>query len=151
MEMKTNSGRNRFNVLGAYFPDSGNFLSIEWTEKCDAEMVKKLLIKMRQTNPGTSRLMGILDNVPYQHAKGVKKLAKKLRIELLYLPAYSPNLNLIERFWKFMKKKVARNKYYPTFEEFVAAVQQFLRNLNEYADELKSLMTENFQLFKAAY
>lgn len=50
-----------------------------------------------------------------------------------------------------MKKKVARNKYYPTFEEFVAAVQQFLRNLNEYADELKSLMTENFQLFKAAY
>lgn len=92
----------------------------------------------------------ILDNVRYQHTESVKELAKQLNIGLLYLPPYSPNLNLIERFWKFMKKKVARNKYYPTFEEFVEGVRHFLKNLDAYKAELESLMKENFELFEAA-
>jgi transposase len=73
-----------------------------------------------------------------------------LRIELLYLPPYSPNLNLIERFWKFLKRKVARNRYYTTFTEFRTAVQTVLNHIAAYADDLASLMTEHFQLFTAA-
>jgi transposase len=77
----------------------------------------------------------------------VTEAAKALRIELFYLPTYSPNLNLIERFWKFLKRKVARNRYHATFAEFRAAVQKVLNNLSDYKAELASLMTERFQLF----
>ena len=150
LELLTNSGRNRFNVLGAYSPDDASFLSIEGEQSCDAEMLRELLIKIRTANPSNARQIVILDNARYCHARVVKKLARKLKIELLYLPPYSPNLNLIERFWKFMKKKVAKNKYYPSFDLFVAAVQNFLNNLDEFSEELNSLMTQSFHLFKAA-
>ncbi len=63
------------------------------------------------------------------------------------LPLYSPNLNLIERFWKFLKRKVARNRYHATFTEFRAAVQKVLNNLAAYRAELASLLTERCQLF----
>jgi transposase len=66
---------------------------------------------------------------------------------LLYLPAYSPNLNLIERFWKFLRKKIMRNIYYATFAEFRTAIQRLLANLSSYTDELTTLMTEKFHLF----
>jgi transposase len=77
----------------------------------------------------------------------VKAAAKKLRIELLFLPPYSPNLNLIERFWKFLKGKVARNRYHATFAEFRTAVQNVLNNITIYREELANLLTERFQLF----
>jgi transposase len=66
---------------------------------------------------------------------------------LLYLPPYSPNLNLIERFWKFLKRKVARNRYHATFTEFRTAVQNVLNNISTYREELASLLAERFQLF----
>jgi transposase len=89
----------------------------------------------------------VLNNAPYNHADLVTRAAKALHIHLFYLPTYSPNLNLIERFWKFPKGKVARNHYYATFVEFRIAVQQILNNIAQYSDELASLMTERFQLF----
>ena len=76
--------------------------------------------------------------------------ATALRIELLYLPPYSLNLNLIERFWKFLKRKMARNRYYATCAEFRTAVQNVLNNIDVYRDDLASLMTERFQLFMNA-
>jgi transposase len=92
----------------------------------------------------------VLDNAPYNHADPVTRAARELRIQLLYLPTYSPNLNLIERFWKFLKCKVARNHFYATFAEFRTAVQKVLNNIASYDDELASLMTERFQLFTAS-
>jgi transposase len=94
-------------------------------------------------------LLIVLDNAPYNHADPVLRAARELRIHLLYLPTYSPNLNLIERFWKFLKRKVARNHFYATFAEFRAAVQKVLNNIASYGGELASLMTERFQLFTA--
>ena len=146
VELKTNSGRNRLNVLGAYSPDDHTLISIEGTESCDAEMVCRLLRKVRAANPG-KRLLLVLDNARYQRAAVVQALAKRLRIRLLFLPPYSPNLNLIERFWKFLRKQVMRNKYYATFAEFRAAIQRILTNLESYSEELATLMTEKFHLF----
>ena len=108
-----------------------------------------MLRKIRAANPG-KRLLLVLDNASYHHAAPVTRAAAALRIQLLYLPAYSPNLNLIERFWKFLKRKVARNRYYETFAEFRTAVQKILNNIAAYRDELASLMTERFQIFTAA-
>ena len=146
IQLKTNSGRNRLNILGAYSPDERDLISLEGRASCDAERVAQLLQKIRAANPG-KRLLIVLDNAPYNHADPVVQAAKRLRIELLYLPPYSPNLNLIERFWKFLKRKVARNRYYTTLAEFRGAVQKVLNNIAAYHDELSSLMTERFQLF----
>jgi transposase len=149
VHLKTNSGRNRLNILGAYSPDERDLISLEGRESCDAERVVQLLTKIRAANPG-KRLLIVLDNAPYNHAEPVREAAKRLRIELLYLPPYSPNLNLIERFWKFLKRKVARNRFHATFVEFRSAVQKVLNNIAAYHDELASLMTERFQLFTAS-
>lgn len=149
VELKTNSGRNRLNVLGAYSPDDHSLVSLAGTESCDAERVCQLLYKLRAVNTG-KRLLLVLDNARYQRAAIVQAVAKRLRIRLLFLPPYSPNLNLIERFWKFLRKKVLRNTYYATFAEFRAAIQRLLANLDAYTDELTTLMTERFHLFSAA-
>jgi transposase len=68
----------------------------------------------------------VLDNVRYQRARRVQELALELQITLLFLPAYSPNLNLIERFWKFLREHTTRNRFYATFAEFHAAIQRVI-------------------------
>jgi transposase len=146
VQLRTTSGRNRLNILGAYSPDDRDLISLSGRESCDAERVAQLLRKIRAANPG-KRLLLVLDNAPYNHAAPVTEAASAVRIELLYLPPYSPNLNLIERFWKFLKRKVARNRFYATFAEFRTAVQNVLNNIAAYRDDLASLLTERFQLF----
>ena len=131
---------------GLACPDDQSLISWEGRESCDAERVAAVLKQIRQANPG-KRLLVVLDNAPYNHALAVTEAAKALRIELLYLPTYSPNLNLIERFWKFLKRKVARNRYHATFAEFRVAVQKIVNNISAYRAELASLLTERFQLF----
>ncbi len=110
--------------------------------------VAQLPRMIRAANPG-KRLLIVRYNAPYNHADPVTRAARELRMQLLYLPTYSPNLNLIERFWKFLKRKVARNHFSATFAEFRTAVQKVLNTIASYDDELASLMTERFQLFTA--
>ncbi len=89
-----------------------------------------------------------LDNTRYQRNKIVEELAKELRIELLFLPSYSPNLNLIERLWRFTKQKAACGRYHPSFAEFRAAVEDVLDRVPmTHAEPLASLMTLNFREF----
>ena len=91
----------------------------------------------------------IMDNAKYQKCNLVKVAAARLKIELIYLPSYSPNLNLIERFWKFVKKKSLYSKYYGSFSLFRSAIEKVLDNENsKYDKELNSLLILNFQSFK---
>lgn len=133
-------------MLGAYSPDDHSLISLEGTGSCDAELVCELLRKLRTAN-GDKHLLVVLDNARYQRASIVQVLAAQLQIDLLFLPPYSPNLNLIERFWKFLRKQVLRNRYYLTFTQFQVAIQQLLANLEDHTNELRTLMTENFHLF----
>jgi len=87
-----------------------------------------------------------MDNARYQKAYEVQSHAATLNIVLEYLPPYSPNLNLIERFWKFTKKTIVRNKYYATFDSFVSAFESFFRSLDSYKAALGSLLTLNFEI-----
>jgi transposase len=91
----------------------------------------------------------VLDNARYQHAKIVKELADGLGIELLFLPAYSPNLNLIERLWKFVKKECLYSEYYENFGLFTEAIQNCLSKVgtDEYEPMLKTLLNLKFQKF----
>ena len=112
-----------------------------------ATTVCELLRLLASQHPGVPITL-VLDNARYQKCALVQDLAKQFQIELLYLPAYSPNLNLIERLWKYVKKQSLNGKYYATFEEFQAAILGCLNRINtDYRDDMKTLLTRNFQLF----
>jgi len=90
----------------------------------------------------------VLDNARYQHCFLVKAMATSLNIHLLFLPPYSPNLNIIERLWKFTKKKILYAKYYDNPAAFHNAIRQFFDNINqEYNAQLHSLLSLKPQLF----
>ena len=88
----------------------------------------------------------ICDNARYYRSKAVQEYLKNSRIKLVFLPPYAPNLNLIERLWKYFKKKILYNRYYETVDEFRAACEEFFRNPRKYHRELRSLLTENFAI-----
>ena len=141
-------GRQRYNILGVYGPQDGEYLDIQTTDTLNAQTVILLGDKIQQAHP-TGRNIIFCDNVRYQHAKIVHEHFAGTNIEFRFLPPYAPNLNLIELLWKFMKAEVLR-KYYPTFAQFVEAIQNFLRNLRQYAQELATLMTERFEILAPA-
>jgi transposase len=91
----------------------------------------------------------VLDNARYQRNAIVQALAGSLGITLLFLPSYSPNLNLIERLWKFIKRRSIYGRYHPTFAEFRAAIEKTIAELSTtHASSLATLMTLNFQRFE---
>lgn len=144
--VSSNSGRQRFNILGAYSPQDQEYVGLETTDNITADSVMQLVHKLETLHPEAERIVLIADNARYNHARRLRDYLAGSRVELLYLPPYSPNLNLIERLWKFMKRQVKRNRFYATFEQFVLAIRVFFASLSEYVDELKSLMTENFEI-----
>ncbi len=90
----------------------------------------------------------VLDNAWYQKCRLVQNTARLFEIELLYLPSYSPNLNLIERVWKFVKRKCLYSKCYSDFEAFTQAISQCLAWTNgDYNNELGSFLSLRFQSF----
>jgi transposase len=146
--IKAPSGRQRFNVLGAINAITKEVISITNTDYVNSLTVCALLNKIRALNPSIPVSL-ILDNARYQRCNLVIALAATLHIELVFLPPYSPNLNLIERLWKFVKKKCLYAKYYPTFDAFTASIQTCLDQTNTtHLSDLQSLLTLNFQTFE---
>lgn len=145
MFVRTSSGRKRFNVLGAFNAITKKLLTVTNDSCINSQSVGELLRRTHRTKPITV----VLDNTAYQRCKFVKQIAAKLDITLLFLPPYSPNLNLIERLWKFVKKHALNNRYYGTFDDFQTSIATCLANLDtEHKSETTSLMTLRFQTFK---
>jgi transposase len=147
MYVRAASGRQRFNVLGAWNAVTRELISITNTTVVNTETMCELLRTVAARG-----LIGpvtmVLDNARYQRNAVVQGLAAELGIELLFLPSYSPNLNVIERLWRFMKRTAAYSRYHPTFADFQAAVQDVLDRVSTtHASKLASLMTLNFQEF----
>ena len=142
-EVFTNSGRNRVNIFGAisiYELDvvTRSYDTINQFAVCD------FLKALRAKNPNGEKLYFILDRGPCNKAISVRDLAKELNIEIVLLPPYSPNLNPIERLWKFFKRKILYNKYYEKFKDFESACTTFFRGIRQYRPELTTLITDNF-------
>ena len=146
--VKAPAGRSRFNVLGAINAITHDLITVTNESYINSQSICELLWKIYHLNLCIPITL-ILDNARYQKCTVVTDLAKSLNIELLYLPSYSPNLNLIERLWKFMKKKCLYSKYYKDFFSFKSAITTFLNETQTiYKDELDSLLTLRFQTFK---
>ncbi len=142
------SGRQRFNVLGAWDAVTRQLITVTNTTVVNTETMCELLRKLAaQTLVGPVSL--VLDNAKYQRNATVQALAVELDIRLLFLPSYSPNLNLIERLWGFAKRKSVYGKYHADFASFRAAIETTLAGVSTtHAEALKSLMTLKFQTFE---
>ena len=145
-QVLANTGRRRLNILGALNPITFIPTIVLTEANCDQEMMIVFLEEVRAEYPDAAAIHLFLDNASYNRAYAVRDHAKSIGIELHYLPPYSPNLNLIERVWKFCKKKVIKNKYYPTFDLFFQAHCDFFRNFEDYLQELETLLTLNFEI-----
>ena len=146
--IKAPAGRQRFNVLGALHATTRQLVTITNTGYVNAHTVAALLSELAASFADRPITL-VLDNARYQHCRFIKELAANLRIELLFLPAYSPNLNLIERLWKFVKKQCLYSKYYAAFAEFKQAIEDCLAEVSgAFKAQLTSLLTLNFQTFE---
>ena len=127
------------------------YLVAEEDRNLTAQSLIELFTVMIARHPATTSFRIYLDNARYHHAKVLKewiaavKQERGVVFDLKYLPAYSPNLNLIERLWKFLRKE-ALQKWHPTFEAMQQAVADVLDHLDRHQERLASLMTERFHL-----
>lgn len=145
--VKTSSGRKRFNVLGALNAVTLQMITVVNDTYINAWSVAELFKKLRETHPG-KKLTVVLDNAKYQTCYVAKAAAAMLDVQLLYLPPYSPNLNLIERVWKFVRKRCLNCTYYEDFKSFKLGIMDCIEQFDgEYRKELESLLTWNFQTF----
>src|SRR5215472_7726434 len=145
------SGRKRLNILGAYCPDDQEYLDLRLTrDNVNGEQFVNLLRLLRATHPETERFVLYLDRARYYGSPVVKDwLRRHPEFDLEPLPTYSPNLNLIERLWKFLRKR-ALSRWHQTFEAMQAAVSEVLDHLSDYREELDTLMTEKFHIVAKA-
>jgi len=139
-------GRKRLNILGAYCPDDQEYLDLRLSrDNINGQQFVNFLRLLREGHPETDRFILYLDNAKYYHCEVVREwLARHPEFHLEFLPAYSPNLNLIERLWKLLRKE-AFTRWHKTFEDMEAAVSEVLDHLEDYREELSTLMTEKFQ------
>lgn len=142
------SGRKRYNVLAALNAVSHEVIRVANHSYINAESVCLLLRQLAAA--GLPRpLTLVLDNARYQRCELVQALARSLRIELLFLPSYSPNLNLIERVWKFVKKEGLSSRPMPDDETFTRTIDDCLKSLDtKYKDQMTTLLALNFQTFE---
>jgi transposase len=151
-EVGVGGGRKRLNILGAYCPDDQEYLDRRYTEQnLNAQSVIELFTLMMTKHAQTKYFRIYLDNAKYQHARLLKEWIAQTKkdsgvtFDLKHLPAYSPNLNLIERLWKFLRKE-ALQRWHPSFEDMQQAVADVLDNLPRYREQLETLMSERFHL-----
>ncbi len=146
--IKTPSGRQRFNVLGALHAITLQVVTFTNDQYINSFSVVELLKKLAMEFTDLPITI-VLDNAKYQRNKFVMGEATKLGIELLFLPTYSPNLNLIERLWKNVKSECLYSKHYENFTDFKASINSNLSNSTvEHKKTLSTLLTLNFQMFK---
>jgi len=149
-EIRSNSGRQRLNLNGALSLKDYEVV-IREDESINAQSTIKLLEELEEKNPDAETIYCILDNARYYRARIVKEYLKTSKIELVFLPSYSPNLNLIERLWKFYRKKILYHRHYSSLGEFRTVTMDFFKNLSFHREELATLLTENFEITGRSY
>ena len=144
-ELKTTAGRNRLNLNGALDPQTLR-VHVRQEETIDSKATIALLKDLETANPAAGKIYFICDNARYYTSFEVREWVKTSRIKMIHLPAYSPNLNLIERLWKYFRKEVMANQYYAKFTDFKKASSDFFRMIRHKRCDLETLFAENFEI-----
>jgi transposase len=141
------SGRKRLNILGAYCPDDHEYIDYRLTrDNINGEQFVNFLRLLRSLHPETERFILYVDGARYYGGPVVKEwLRRHPEFLLSKIPAYSPNVNLIERLWKFMRAK-ALSRWHKTFSAMQAAVSEVMDHLEDHRAELRTLMTEKYHI-----
>lgn len=143
--IKTTATQKRVHIFGALSYPSNNIIVIE-DKTINSQSVIAMLEKLKFRHPQGTTINCVLDNAKYQKSIVIQEyISTNPNFKLHYLPAYSPNLNLIERLWKFMHKHVTNNWFYERYEDFRYSILSFLKNIDDYKDDLKTLLTFKFQ------
>jgi transposase len=140
----SNTGRQRYHVLGAYCTQTHEHEFILTEENINQDKLIALIDKLHAKHP-EGKVYVVLDNACYNRAYRVRERAEGCGITLQFQPTYSPNLNLIERLWKFMRKNFFKDKYRDTFDKFKEQLRGFFNNLAHYRTELETLLAEHFE------
>jgi len=146
----SNTGRKRVTILGFINAVTNRFTSLITESNCDTLMNEEAHKGLREAYPDGKEIIVIQDNARYNHGFANSDTIKDLNITPLFLPPYSPNLNLIERLWKFMKKTIMKNTYYETFAEFWSVIIEFCGNTEKYIEDIENIMSQRFEILKAA-
>jgi transposase len=128
-EILTNTGRSRVNLSGAIDVINHNIL-VQEDKMLNAAATISFLKKIESAYPTKRCIHLFCDNARYYRNKEVTKYLTISKIRLHFLPPYSPNLNPIERLWKWMKERVIYNSYYQAFEDFKTAIFGFFELLS---------------------
>ena len=147
--LPSNTGRKRITILGAISPTDYKFTSLTLEGMVDKEVTIEVLKNIRKTYNDNKEIIIILDNAAYNRAYIVQDIAIELNIKLKFLPPYSPNLNLIERVWKFLKSKL-KNKYIEKYTDFKLWINDFCKYFENYNSEIPKIISNNIQIIKAA-
>lgn len=145
VELKSNTGRSRFNIHGAMNAETFETFIVASENSINHESTIALCEQLLASYPFAKQIHIILDNAKYHYSKEVRDFVSKNRINLVYLPAYSPELNLIERLWRIFKKNVLYNKYYEKFDSFKKACLDFFHNQKKYSSEISSIMGDGLE------
>jgi transposase len=146
--VKSNSGRQRININGALNADTLEVV-IRTDDTINTQSTLALFKALEQKHPDAESIFITLDNARYYKNALIYEYLETSKIKLLFMPPYSPNLNLIERLWKFMRKTILYNKYYEKFADFRTEVMRFFEDITQYHDKLSTLLTKNFQIIGA--
>jgi transposase len=142
-------GRKRLNILGAYCPDDQEYMDLRLTrDNINGEQFVNFMRMLRGRHPETKRFILYLDNAAYYGKPIVQEWLRRHReFHLEPVPPYSPNINLIERLWRFLRQKALR-RWHKTFEVMQEAVSAVLDHLEQYQDELATLMVDTFHIIE---
>jgi transposase len=147
-QVLSNSGRTRMNLLGALNANEiTDILTAEY-KTINAAAAQDFLEQLGKRNPEAKKITVFIDNAKYFKKLEKDGLIADQRIEIIWLPTYAPNLNLIERLWRFLKKKVLKNRFYGTAKGFREKVEEFFAQVKDYKSELETLLTCNFGVIK---
>lgn len=150
-EIKSNTGRERLNLNGAIALPTKHHqafeLIVEDEPTVNDEAMIRLIEQIKEQQP-RGKIYLIEDNARYNHSYVMQAyIEQQERVEVVFLPAYSPNLNLIERLWKFYYEKVVQHEYYQNILTFRGATHTFFESLTEtFEEELRNRLTDNFQI-----
>ena len=147
-ELQSNTGRCRYNIHGAMNAETFETTIVSSESNIDHDSTIELFKQLETLYPWAKKIYVILDNAKYHYSQEVREFVSKSKIKLVYLPAYSPELNLIERLWKVFKKNVIYNQYYEKFDSFKKACLDFFGNQRKYLDQITSIMGDGLEALR---